>query len=237
MKTTLKITFIYALCEPGTRTVRYIGKANDPKKRLRQHLTKSVRAKTHLGCWLRSLAGETPNLVILREVPELQWEIAEERYIRLAKGCGMGLVNATDGGEGLNNPSSETRAKIGAANTGEKSGMFGKHHTPEARAKASASLKGKFRGEKGPFFGHTHTPEACAAISASHTGEKHYLFGKHNTPEVRAKMSASHMGVPKGPMSEAQKAAQSVSMKASWARRKERDQEIEWALAPYTLTD
>lgn len=138
----METTFIYALCEPHSRTVRYIGKANDPKHRFLEHLWYSVKFQSHLGCWLRSLLsqGEKPNLVILREIPDSHWQISEERYIRLAKGLGMSLVNGTEGGEGLHNPSTETRAKISAAVSARNRGRT---VSLETRKKLSSASRGK----------------------------------------------------------------------------------------------
>jgi len=169
----METTFIYALCEPGTRTVRYIGKANDPKRRFINHLSDSVKAKTYLGNWLRSLY-EKPSLVILCEVPVDQHQIEEMRYISAARMLGMNLVNSTDGGEGIHNPSAETRAKMSANVKGEKNPTFGKKPwnfgektSPETKAKLSAARLGK-----------RPSSETCAKISTALKGEKNHQFGK-----------------------------------------------------------
>lgn len=205
----MKTTFIYALCEPETRTVRYIGKANEPEKRFKSHVQKSVRQKNHLGNWLRSLQfkNAVPDMVILREVEYDKWQEAEERYIRLARGCGMRLVNSTDGGEGIT-ITPEILKKIVAKNTGKKrtpeqcaaisarqigkdNPMFGKEVSLETRAKMSASRA----GEKNHVFGTTRTPETRAKISAALSGEKHPLFGKKHSLESRALMSKNMRGL------------------------------------------
>lgn len=148
----MKTAFIYALCEPGTRTVRYIGKSNNLKKRFRQHL--KPRGKTYLGNWLRSLSSP-PVLVILHEVSVSEsWQEEERRYISCARAIGMDLVNVTDGGEGASGwkPSAETLAAISAAKAGVP-------RSPKARAAISASKTGV-----------PHSPEHCAAISAVQKG-------------------------------------------------------------------
>lgn len=134
-------TFIYALCEPGTRTIRYIGKANDPKKRLKNHLKKSgsIKGETRLARWLRKVG--IPDLVILREVLTQDWQKSEERYIRLARGCGMDLVNSTDGGEGVQNPSLESRELLRASKLGSKNPYFG-GLPPTTLAAATRANKG-----------------------------------------------------------------------------------------------
>lgn len=193
----MKTTFIYALCEPGTRTVRYIGKADKPKKRLSNHLCSSINHKTHLGNWLRSLVskGGKPTLIVLREVLHDRWAIAEERYIRLAKGCGMNLVNSTEGGEGMSNPTPETLVKM----SGENNPMFGKTQSPEANAKRrEASL-----GTRNHFYGKRHsqetlermrtrirTPEHCANIRSSKLGKRKGIKRPPRSPEWCAAISA-----------------------------------------------
>lgn len=121
-----KTTFIYALCEPGTRKVRYIGKSKHPRQRLTEHLLESATHKTHLGNWLRSLGRKKPNLVVLSEVDAIIGNAEEIRYIAAARGSlGMALVNGTDGGDGLTNPSPETREKLRRAITPERAAFLG----------------------------------------------------------------------------------------------------------------
>lgn len=177
-------TFIYALCEPGTRTVRYIGKANNPSKRRRLHLSVSSKLDTHLGHWLSRLRAldSTPELVVLCEVPKGAWKEEERRYIRSARAIGMNLVNGTDGGEGCFNPTPETRAKMrDSGKLRDITPMLKASKTPEAIAKRNAALKGLKR-----------SPEACANISAGMKGIKR----APHTAESLAKRSAALKGKP-----------------------------------------
>lgn len=170
-------TFIYALCEPDspTRTVRYIGKANNPKRRLQNHLSGAKRGiNTHRHAWLRSLiARETvPVIVVLRKVLFSEWQEWERRYIQAARILGMDLTNTTDGGEGVmdgRKHTSETRAKMRASSKkGEDHYMFGKHHSLEARRKIGVGTKGK-----------KLRPEHRAKIKAAAlTGPDNPNFGK-----------------------------------------------------------
>lgn len=231
----MKTTFIYALCEPGTRTVRYIGKADDPKKRLRDHRSSSVKKKTPLGEWLRSLIlrAESPDLIILRGVPVDLWEIAEERYIRLARGCGMDLVNSNGGGGGVVKHTLETREKLSAK-------QLGTTRSPETRKKMSGASKGVPKSPEHraslskALIGRPKAPEHCAAIKAKRALQTNNR-GPSEWSEKRWAAFELQKGVPKGPLSESHKAAVSAGKIAANARRRERDQEIEWALAPYTL--
>lgn len=150
-------TFIYALCEPETRTVRYIGKTDNLKKRFRAHLAESVKKKNHLGSWLRSLPEE-PILVVLHEVLESEsWAEEERRYISCARAIGIALVNATDGGEGVpgNVPTSTHCAALSAALTGVSK-------SPKHRAAISAAKMGVPR-----------SPEYCMTMRATLWNRKH----------------------------------------------------------------
>lgn len=48
-------TFIYTLKDPITDEIRYVGKSDDPKNRLVEHLKKSKYNKTHKNNWIISL--------------------------------------------------------------------------------------------------------------------------------------------------------------------------------------
>lgn len=226
-------TFIYALCEPNSRAVRYIGKANKPKRRLQGHLSKSIRAKTHLGNWLRILVanGTKPAMVVLREVSVEQWKMAEERYICLARGLGMRLVNATDGGEGITmtpeirskisasrrgqKVSPETRAKIGASLTGELNYLFRRKLTSETRAKISASMTGPLHH----MFGKKQSPETIAKRVAKMTGALNPMFGKKQSPETLVKRSAAMTGKKHSPETCAKISASKTGKKRSLETR------------------
>lgn len=249
-----KTTFIYALCEPGTRMVRYIGKTGNLKCRFRKHLRESVKFDSHLGHWLSLVVsrGERPEMVILREV-EGDGSEAEKRYIRLARGCQMRLVNSTDGGDGLSNPSPETRKKIGDAHRAEKNNNFGKCLPIETREKISASTTGENNG----FFGHTHSEESKALISAAligrpgkvgfkhsvvtkarmsdaQSGENNSFFGEKHSEETKSLLRAFRKGKKNTAEQNAAIGAALLGKKRG-AYKTKRSLEIEWALAPYTL--
>jgi len=161
-----KTTFIYALCEPASRVVRYIGKSDFPQRRFSNHLSRSARRQSHLGCWLRSILsrGELPSIVILREVPVETWQAEEALYIKAARVLGLNLVNATDGGEGCSgrSPSAETRSKMRAAKLGKK--LSAAHC-----ANMSIALKGR-----------TTSPTSLAKLLVSNRGRRHSLVSRQN---------------------------------------------------------
>lgn len=84
------------------------------------------------------------------------------------------LVNLTDGGEGLINPTQEIRDKISRANAGTKRGP----QSEECRRKISLANTGKIR-----------TPEQCIKISVANKG-------RVRSEEFKAKVSATMKGRP-----------------------------------------
>lgn len=143
--------FIYALCEPGSRTIRYIGKTRNLLRRLSQHLSDSSKAPTHLGRWLNKLllSGKSPTMVPIRQVSRAESSGVEIEFIRLARGIGMNLVNATDGGDGVT-MTEEIRQKL----RGPKSAA----HREKLRAPKSEAHKQAIRrarlGKPHPHRGH-----------------------------------------------------------------------------------
>lgn len=213
----MKTTFIYALCEPGTGKIRYVGKSNNPKRRLGDHLCTSVKMKTHLGNWLRLLKfrSERPALEILDEIADNQWELWEREYLRVFRALGMDLVNTTEGGDGgpvmcgKNNPgfgkhrTDEVKAKIGRGNsnktptaeTRKKMSEAGHNRPPiseETRAKLAATSTGRIKSlETRNKLCAAWTPERHANMSERTSGKNHWQFGKSPSPETRAKISAT----------------------------------------------
>ncbi len=106
---------------------------------------------------------------------------------------GCRLTNSTEGGEGILNPSAETRAKISYAARHRSpatlaklsTSLTGKTHSLETRAKLSAAHKGK---RLPPL-----TPTARAKISQALTGNQHFLGHRHSV-ETRAKQAAAKIG-------------------------------------------
>jgi len=163
---------IYGLIDGDTMELRYIGLTIDRVRRLAYH-KKANGKNTHLNCWLRKTHW---NMIVLeRDPPDLNE--AEMCWIHDMREQGARLINHTDGGGGMLNPSSETRAKMSAWQRGKprsaetrtkiSAALSGKPLSPEHRAKINAALSGKFRGENNPNFGKHHTAKSRAKMSAA----------------------------------------------------------------------
>lgn len=108
-----KTTYIYALEFPKGN-IRYIGKSNNPKKRLKKHIRESLAStETHKKAWINGLLkkNKKPILSIIDDVDFDDWPIMEQYWISQFKTWGFNLVNTTDGGEGFYCQSNEIREK------------------------------------------------------------------------------------------------------------------------------
>jgi hypothetical protein len=110
---------VYALLDPIDSEIRYIGVAKNANNRFRSHLRETINGgQSHKCNWIRSLLiiGFEPKLVILQTAST--WEEGcemERTAIKVARELECQLTNLTDGGEGMPNPSPETRIKLSVA--------------------------------------------------------------------------------------------------------------------------
>lgn len=177
---------VYGL-HTGDHIYRYIGKTTRPLKvRFNAHRSDARRGtKRPVYDWIRkhgedavqvcaiaTFDGDTIHLIDETEI----FHIAQARDIYDAKN-----LNCTDGGDGMSNPSEETRAKM----SGENHPMFGKNHTPEARARISAAQWGRemsvpVRSKISESMKRLEkTPEHLARISQSKIGNTDGDRGRH----------------------------------------------------------
>lgn len=95
--------FVYALCEPDSGAVRYVGRSSNPQARLVSHMAQSSERVTAWIGGLRAL-GMAPQLRILREVPAGEDSAAIERLAigeHIARGCDLLNVHGGNRRKGL----------------------------------------------------------------------------------------------------------------------------------------
>ena len=188
----MQTTFIYGLICPKTNTIKYIGKADDIKRRLRQHIYQSKYSDNNKNLWIKNLLKENykPEIEVIDEVPINDWGYWEDFWIKYYKFLGSQLINEMDGGHGYGKHSLETIEKIRRSQIGEKNPMFGKP------------------GTKG-FMGKTFSEESKKKISESKKGKPGTkgMLGKKFSEEHKRKISEANKirHKAKGPMSEEQK--------------------------------
>jgi len=90
---------IYALTCPDTSEVRYIGKADNSRKRFAKHLADARRRNTPVYCWIRKLnaEGKVPGMHVLEVTDD--WVSAEKKHIAEGRMNGLRLLNLADGGD------------------------------------------------------------------------------------------------------------------------------------------
>ena len=98
MATKAGTVWIYALCHPDTGEVRYIGKANNPASRLKQHLRETRRA-TPVYSWIGKLRseGKTPSMQVMAAAFG-DWQECEKALIAQHREGGR-LLNLALGGD------------------------------------------------------------------------------------------------------------------------------------------
>lgn len=170
--------FIYALCDPITFEVRYIGKTDNPYRRYCQHISKrhlnrKRKRQTYKICWIKSLIAKSllPVQQILEICNEDNWEEKEKDWIKFYKQIGCNLTNGTDGG-------------IVGFECSHKN-RIGKKLSAEWKSKISKTLKGRKLSE-------THKQN----ISKNHArrgklGKDCPIYGRQRSDETKRKMSES----------------------------------------------
>lgn len=157
--------YIYALVDPFTKQVRYIGKSIRPKERLTNHCNdRSITWRTN---WIQSVLarGKHPELLILQTLDDTEdWQLAESEWIKKAREMNWPLTNCTDGGDGLVNPPEEVRQKIITT-------WIGRKHSYETKKLIGQTSRGRKHSEESKenmrkiMTGRKFTPEWLAKIS------------------------------------------------------------------------
>jgi hypothetical protein len=132
---------VYALIDPRTGEVRYIGKTHrKPAWRLQRHMAPyELLGNSHKEHWIRSLLKEglKPTIHILEKCETRdQLALAEIRHIAQHRSIGAKLTNILHGGDGIGYAATDqSRLNISRA-------LTGKTKTPEHRKKLSLAKLG-----------------------------------------------------------------------------------------------
>lgn len=176
---------IYALSDPRTDEVRYVGKSCSGLARPRQHLqAKTLREDpTYKAKWLRSLiaAGHAPEVLVIHEAESREaLPDAERWWIAYGRAMCWPLTNLTEGGDGVVGADPSVIERIANARRGRK-------QSPATVAKRAASMRAYYATHEHPSRGSKHSDEHRAKIAAANRG-------RVKTPEECARISAAKMG-------------------------------------------
>jgi len=152
---------VYALADPRSGDIRYIGRSSSGLIRPRAHTGKTALLEgNYKARWIRKILsiGLRPSIVVLNEYDtQDQLPDAEQAWIAFGRGCGWRLTNATDGGEGSVGlvTSDDAKRKLSEARKGKPlsaehraaigRSMIGRRLGPESREKIRLSKVGKRR--------------------------------------------------------------------------------------------
>jgi hypothetical protein len=213
-------TFIYALADPSTGAIRYVGKTIKLRLRFLKHLSEARGPTPHRHCayWIKKLMRQRlePRMIVVCECKGNGCD--EERFhISLAKYLGFRLTNLTEGGEGLAGivVSEATRQKLRAV------WKRGNRFTDEVRAKMSASAKAKIArnpdGHRATTAAGLEKAQVAARSAATKAKRLESRKSYRYPPEVRAKIAASLRGR-KQPHEQA--ARHAAWMREMWAKKR-----------------
>lgn len=224
-------TFIYALVDPETKQIRYIGKSNNPTVRLYRHLKE--KQHTYKNMWIKSLRdrGFVPEVQIIEEVSIERWQERERYWIAFYRAQGLDLANGTDGGDGVHGRkrTPEERARISEALKGNQYSK-GRKHPPEEIARRAAAMKGhSVRPDTGEKIaatkrGKPRSEATKAKLSAALTGKTlpeervAKMRERKQSPESNAKRSAS---LKKALSTPEAREVKSQAAKQWWAKQRE----------------
>jgi hypothetical protein len=196
------ITKIYHLLDEHG-IIRNVGKTSKPLEvRLKEHLNEARSvAKNHRCRWIRSMLARGYSPAI-----ELQTEVrgngckAEIAYIAYYRKMGFNLVNSTQGGDGLVNPSLVVRRKMSRSHIGKSlsydakrkigtasrqnqiNGGFFKGKKQSVKAKEKISRKQK---------GHPVSEKTRLSASRTHKGKIVSLVTRQKIRQARMKQTFS----------------------------------------------
>ena len=171
--------YVYEHIRLDTGEVFYVGKGSG----LRAWDMRHNRNPHHVAIQkkMKKLGLEVSVRLVREEMTESCAFSLERALICAHRALGASLVNMTDGGDGLKNPSPEVRKKMGEANRGHTR-SYGRVLSPESKKKIGDAQRGR------PM-----PPHVLEVLVRKNKGNK-YCLGKSPGPETRAKMSAAHMG-------------------------------------------
>ena len=107
LEAAVKNVTIYALKDPRSGEVRYVGKTINPTVRLQSHIYEAKKGSaSHKAYWMRQLLklGMKPEVTVLEMCEETAWQERERHWITQFDN----LTNLTTGGDGVDAPRNAT---------------------------------------------------------------------------------------------------------------------------------
>jgi hypothetical protein len=225
---------IYGLVDPFTGFLRYVGKTTKlARVRLRAHINDRYRCRRT--AWIKSVRnrGGVPVWIELETVKSEDANDAEISMIAFVRSCGAELVNGTDGGDGMCNPTPEVRMKMSESRRKQpfnpkaieamRNAIRGTKLSTATKEKMSKAAVERLRNPElrlrisQKLKGHPVAVETRAKLSSVFRGFK-------RSAEVRRKIAEGNRR--KAPRTEESKARSSIAIRRALAERKAERQRI-----------
>lgn len=178
---------IYALSDPRTGEVRYIG-ATHRWARLSEHLYSAKRCRTHKACWINGLVrlGLRPEMTVVEQGLGDSWAARERYWIDRYRRLGAPLTNHTLGGEGTLgwSPDDQWREAVG---TRTKKVHTGRKRSPETRKRMSEAQLRRSATLRADGVVIKQAPRSPATLERMSKAQ----MGKKASAETRLRLSAS----------------------------------------------
>lgn len=185
---------IYALVDPNTGVCRYVGKTKHSiEKRLKGHLSDAYRfngKNIPRFSWINKLLsfGQKPKAILLEIVHDDDWQAAEQMWVHEMRGRFQGLLNATNGGDGIHGHQHSNETRLRQSESARR-----RYEKPGEKEKTSLSVRASFSTQEGKDALSSAAkkrwanPEYREALSSK-------LADRSRTPQSRARTSAIHKG-------------------------------------------
>lgn len=178
--------YIYALADPRTYQVRYIGQTSRSLLVRHQEHSTIQHSKNHRSYWLNQLhfLNLKPLMLVIEECDEFEWGSREQYWITYYQVLGCNLVNETAGGEGI----------VGYKHTEEslQKMKLPRLQSRETRIRRSVGQLGNRKA-----LGYKHTENAKQKISDGVRGTKHHFvkLTEKDVLSIRKELNAGIKGV------------------------------------------
>lgn len=172
-------TYIYTLIDPRNSEVKYVGKANNPKLRLKHHIYPSgLKPQTLKNHWLKEIIDLNllPIINIIEECQYESWEQRERFWIKYYKDLGCNLTNETNGGS--YEVTDIIKEKLSLLHSGKNSINYGKKFDVETKVKMSLSHQGiKRKNSTSIYMGVSYNKKTTRWTSCIWKDKKRYGCG------------------------------------------------------------
>ena len=173
---------IYALCDPRTEEVRYIGQTMRAVEKYVTGHWKAARngSDRYVHRWIRSLGREPVHFILEECDTREELNEAERFWIDWYRRCGFArLTNLTDGGDGGDTSAGFTKETKRKMSEGQKNKDLSKQSESFKRSSALKAHHDRLRGIP-------RTQEARDKISTTLRGKKHTSTHRKRNKEAHA---------------------------------------------------